>query len=440
MQWTYLLPVLFFLACRPGSVVAADYIAGPDDYRSYLAQLKPGDRLLLKGGDYIRGLPLHDLHGRPGQPIVIEGSQTEPATRFIARPGANTVSLANVQYLVIRNLELDGRNLPVDAVKAEGHAQFAHHVTLENLRITGHGNNQQTVGISTKCPARGWVIRDNIIEGAGTGIYLGNSDGSAPFWEGLIENNQVLDSLGYNLQVKHQKARPAEYAEGSTPAVTTIRNNLFRKAANSSGEKWARPNVLLGHWPLQGPGSEDRYLVHGNVFLNNPSEALIQAEGRVALYNNVFINKSGDAIHIQPHNDIPREMEIFYNTVLASGSGVIVREPARAEVSYTQRVTGNVISAETPLQAKEARHNIQMPFQPDLVTTGKFHRLTANLLSRSRGEKELPARLIHHYEAYPDWDMEGAAKRKNVMMPGAAISPEMDKWISRGDETAPATR
>lgn len=64
---------------------------------------------------------------------------------------------------------LDGRDLPVDAVKAEGHADWAHHITLENLliRVRGHGNNQQTVGISTKCPAWGWVIRDNEIIGAG---------------------------------------------------------------------------------------------------------------------------------------------------------------------------------------------------------------------------------------------------------------------------------
>ena len=440
-DWTMnrgnLLPGLVFMSCLLGNVMAADFKAGPDDYRSYLALLKPGDRLLLEGGDYFRGLPLHDLQGLPEHPIVIEGPQTKPAARFIARAGANTVSLANVRHLVIRNLELDGRNLPVDAVKAEGHASFAHHVTLENLRIIGHGNNQQTVGISTKCPAKGWIIRNNFIEGAGTGIYLGNSDGSAPFWAGLIENNQVLDSPGYNLQIKHQKARPVEYLEDAAPAATIIRNNFFRKSSNSSIEKMARPNVLLGHFPLQGAGSDDRYLVYGNLFLNNPTEALFQAEGRLALYNNIFINATGDAIHIQPHNDIPRDMEIFYNTVLASGAGIIVREPQQVDVSYTQRVTGNVVAAETTLQVKSAAYNLQMPYQPDLAMTDKYHKLTASLIKRSRNRKDLPARLVRNYEAYLDWDKEGAGKRQNVLMPGAVLSREIDNWILRGDASAP---
>ena len=113
------------------------------------------------------------------------------------------VSILDSSHVTIRNLELDGRGLPVDAVKAEGHADWAHHITLENLLIQRHGHNQQTVGISTKCPTWGWVIRDNEIIGAGSGIYVGNSDGSAPFIAGMIEHKLVVDTLGYNLQVKH---------------------------------------------------------------------------------------------------------------------------------------------------------------------------------------------------------------------------------------------
>ena len=112
------------------------------------------------------------------------------------------------------------------------------------------------------------------------------------------------------------------------------------------------PQCSAGAFALAGAGSEDRYLVYGNLFLHNPSEALLQAEGRVALYDNVFINGSGDAIHIQPHNDVPRDMEIFSNTVLASGSGIQVR---RAEgAPYRQRVVANVVAASTPLRGGEA--------------------------------------------------------------------------------------
>ena len=147
-----LLPML--VSGFPGPAAAADFHAGPEDYRAYLSRLAPGDRLLLRGGDYGRGLPLQNLEGRADAPIVIEGPRDGPGARFIARPGANTVSLANVRHVILRHLELDGRNLPVDAVKAEGHARYAHHVTLENLHIHDHAASQQSVGISSKCPAR----------------------------------------------------------------------------------------------------------------------------------------------------------------------------------------------------------------------------------------------------------------------------------------------
>jgi hypothetical protein len=167
-----------------GAVGAADYRAGPNDYRAYLNRLQAGDRLLLEPGDYRRGLPLHDLSGLPGKPIVIEASTPSAPPRFVARPGANTVSLVNVRHVALRHLQLDGGNVPVDAIKAEGHSRYADFVTLENLHIHDHAASQQNVGISTKCPAFGWVVRGNRIERVGTGMYFGDSDGSDPFVAG----------------------------------------------------------------------------------------------------------------------------------------------------------------------------------------------------------------------------------------------------------------
>src|SRR3990167_256088 len=82
---------------------AADYRVDTQNYRDYLRRLQPGDRLLLAPGDYRQGLPLHNLSGHPGQPIVIEAADPAAPPRFIARPGANTVSLVNVRHLVLRH-------------------------------------------------------------------------------------------------------------------------------------------------------------------------------------------------------------------------------------------------------------------------------------------------------------------------------------------------
>lgn len=343
--------LLSLTLCLAAPASAADYHAGPDDYRSYLPRLQAGDRLLLAPGDYPRGLPLHDLEGRADAPIVVQGPAHGARARFPARPGANTVSLANVRHVVIRDLELDGGNLPVDAVKAEGHARYAHYVTLERLYIHDHMASQQNVGISSKCPAFGWVIRGNRIERVGTGLYLGDSDGSDPFVAGLIEDNHISATRGYNLQIKHQLARPADLPEPERRHDTLIRRNFFAKA-DAQPDPEARPNVLVGHLPLAGPGSEDGYLIQANLFWQNPSEALFQGEGNLTLEANVLVNRHGPALHIQPHNDVPRRIELRHNTVLARDAGILVRHREASDAPapiYPQRAEGNLIFAARPL-------------------------------------------------------------------------------------------
>jgi len=244
----------------------------------------------------------------------------------------------------------------------------------------------------------------------GTGMYFGDSDGSDLFVNGVIEANQITHTLGYNLQIKHQKARPPDYAGRYD---TVIRHNVFSKSDAMPGPQ-ARPNVLLGHVPLTGAGSEDRYLVYGNLFLHNPSEALLQAEGRVALYDNVFINGSGDAIRIQPHNDVPRDMDIFSNTVLASGVGIQVRQAKG--MAYRQRLIANAVSAGTPMLGGEAAHNHTLAYQPDLLNVA-VSELTPHLLASSRSFSQLPDRLERELAAYPDW--------QRTSRPGARLAPAM---------------
>ncbi|MHB1094154.1 right-handed parallel beta-helix repeat-containing protein [Thiobacillus sp.] len=403
-----------WLCLLAGTATATDYRANAQDYRDYVRRLQPGDRLLLAPGDYLHGLPLRNLSGLADQPIIIEAAQPGDAPHFIARPGANTVSLADVRYLVLRHLELDGRNQPVDAVKAEGHSHYADFITLDHLYIHDHAASQQNVGISTKCPAFGWVIRGNRIERVGTGLYLGDADGSDPFVGGLIEANRISHTLGYNLQIKHQASRPAGHVDRHD---TVIRYNVFSKQDALPGPQ-ARPNVLLGHVPLSGAGSRDRYLVYGNLFLHNPSEALMQAEGRVALYDNVFINSEGDAIHIQPHNDVPRDMVIFSNTVLASGTGIQVRRAA--ESPYRQRVIANVVAAAAPLRDGEAAYNLISPYRADLLDIA-VSELTPHLLAQRMKTARLPQSLVRELAAYPGW--------KATTYPGARVSSALQDTL-----------
>lgn len=328
MQKRSLLLLLFVVLTGLSEKLSANKItATPVNYTTYISGLQPGDTLFLTAGNYTNGLTLNNINGSALTPIVIMGVTSGYTSVLQGRSCCNTVSITKCSYIVIKNFKIDGLNLAVDAVKAEGtKGNWAHHITLENNYIINHGNNQQIVGISTKCSAWNWVIRGNTIIGAGTGLYLGNSTGEAPFVAGLIENNLVMNTVGYNMEIKHQLDTVRDNFSGTANdnQTTIIRYNVWSKASNASTGANARPVVLLGALPGTGFGSNDHYEVYGNFFYENPVEALIQVTGNTALYSNVFVNHQDPGtrtVYITSQNGFsPRSISVFHNTVLSNSS------------------------------------------------------------------------------------------------------------------------
>jgi len=349
--WPAALVSLVF-AIAPALVRAAVVNANPSNYRSVLASLNAGDTMVLEAGTYASGLPISNKSGTTTQPIVIRGPDDQSAI-FTANDCCNTVQLDNVGHLEVRNLTLDGAGTNgAFGVDARG---TSHDITIENLRIINYGAHQQVVGISTKGPAWNWVIRRNTIIRAGTGIYLGNSDGSAPFVNGIIENNLIVDTVGYNMQIKHQLARPTGIGLPTAQSRTIIRHNVFSKQDGTVGSDGARPNLLVGHFPLSGVGATDRYEIYGNFFYENPVEALFQGEGNIVLHDNVFVNKAGSAINITAHNDKPRAVTVYHNSVVASGSGIRV---SNADTGYVQSIIANAVFAGSPITGPNQQDNV----------------------------------------------------------------------------------
>ena len=91
------------------------------------------------------------------------------------------------------------------------------------MNVDGSGD-KDNCGVSTRTPTWGWMIRHNVITGAGTGIYLGNSDGSDPFVGGLIEDNLVQDPIGYCMEIKYQLGRPSVPAPDVSVVDLTFRS------------------------------------------------------------------------------------------------------------------------------------------------------------------------------------------------------------------------
>ncbi len=311
-----LLGIGTLLATRGAAAVDAD----PSTYEAVIPSLVAGDTLDLAPGTYSGNLDIVGLAGTADQPIVIQGPADGSAV-FTGNGCCNTVEITDSSYVVVKNLTIDGQGLDgVFGVSTKGN-NTTHHITIEGCRFVGHGASQQTVAISTKSPTWGWVIRRNLIDGAGTGLYLGNSDGSQPFVDGVIENNLVMNTIGYNMQIKFQNAWPQGSGLPETPTSTIIRDNVFIKndAPSPDGD---RPNLLVGGFPETGPGSENQYEIYGNLFFHNPREALLQASGRVSIHDNVFVDAVGAAIVVTDH-DLPlRRARIYNNTIYGVATGI----------------------------------------------------------------------------------------------------------------------
>ena len=102
---------------------------------------------------------------------------------ILGETGHNTVEILNSSYVSIENLHIDSRGIPgAFGISAMGHDEnVTHHIRIDGNTLVGENSGQQTDGISTKTPTWGWIIRNNRILGAGTGVYLGDSDGTQPF-------------------------------------------------------------------------------------------------------------------------------------------------------------------------------------------------------------------------------------------------------------------
>lgn len=356
MKCTFVLFVMLWGVISNGSAFAKTYHGTPQNYLTFCTQLQAGDTLALAPGTYTGGLALKNLHGTPAGWIVIRAVRRYTAV-LIGRECCNTIDLRNCSYIRIDGLKLDGQNFPnIDAIKAGGGAQdYTHHVWIESNLIVGHGNNQQTVGISTKITSWDWTIRRNTIIEAGTGIYLGNSDGGAPFIRGVIEYNLILHPIGYCMQIKHQNQRPLLSGLPTENATTIIRHNVFAKDDRPSPDG-NRPNLFVGGPPLSGAGSSDRAEIYGNFFYHNPRESFLQGTGNLSIHNNIFVDGAQAAIRIQPHeNRRPLCVRVYCNTIYAVTTGVSI-----SGITSTVPVTvrGNAIFSPHPLTGTAPDRNL----------------------------------------------------------------------------------
>lgn len=423
--------ILFILLVLNANLIAQVIIAGPADFRTYLSDLESGDTLYLAPGIYTQSLRIVDLSGNEQHPILISGQPGQPKPVFLGNSCCNTISLTRSAFVHIRDIICDGQDVAgIDALKAEGsQGNWTHHIEVEGLELYGYGADQQNVGISTKCPSWNWWIHHNIIDAAGTGFYLGNSDGNQPFVNGLIEYNLVMNTLGYNGQVKHQNTGTRDLSLGMpAEGVTSIRYNVFSKAANASTGSLARPNLLVGNFPATGPGSSDHYEIYGNFFFQNPVEALFQGTGNIGFYHNVLFNNAGGwGVSVQTHEGFqPRAIDIFFNTVVVDGQpGISI---SGVNSAFMQRVWGNAVFSMNPLSGGSQLQNITAAYSqvsaylthPSLPLNGMDLTPDANALDITG----IDLSTFSKYQA-AEYDFDGKKRPGRV---AGAYSGELPLW------------
>jgi len=331
---------------------AGDVNADPSTYQAALATVKPGDTLHLAAGTYPL-LVVSSLNGTAQSPITITGPAAGGAV-VQGDASDNVVEIVNSSYVVLQNLTIDSMGLDgVFGVSAKGGtSNTVHDITIEGCTLKGQGASQQTDGISTKTPTWGWIIRGNVIDGAGTGLYLGNSDGSDPFVGGLIEGNLIQNTIGYDAEIKFQTAWPAGTGLPAGPNRTILRNNVFIKNDQPSPDG-DRPNLYLGGQPASGMGAGDLFEVYGNFFFHNPRESLLQVEGRVTIHDNVFVDADIAAIAAQPNDGPVVLFHAYDNTIYTTTAGIQVAQAA----TQGDFVVGNLVFAATPITGSIAQNH-----------------------------------------------------------------------------------
>lgn len=338
-------------------IVPSTINVNPSNYPSLVPTARAGDTVVFAAGNYASGLNLSGMNGAAGAPITFTGPTSGSPAVIQGTSGANTVELDSTSYLNFENFTVDSQDFN-DAIKAGGAVtNVSHDILIKGNTIINAENPtdpQQTVGISTKCIAWNWTIVDNHIHNCGTGLYLGNSDGTAPFINGIIENNLVENPIGYDMEIKDQIPYNSVSGMPAGPNTTIVRNNVFIKNDQPSPDG-DRPNVYIGGFPASGQGSSDTYQIYGNLFDHNPRESLLQATGRASIHDNIFVDDTGiAAIALQPHSVRPphgktvtfniQHINVYNNTIYSVPTGISVSGATLAQVP----IVGNLVFATTP--------------------------------------------------------------------------------------------
>lgn len=137
--------LLALLTCLAVDVDVTD----GDGLRRAVAEARPGSTIRLAPGDYAGGVFARDLHGRPGEPIVIRAADPERPPVF--RGGSFSFQLSRASHVELRDLVVEGSSDNGINIDDGGDLTSpSHHVVLAGLTVRdiGPGGNHDGIKLS----------------------------------------------------------------------------------------------------------------------------------------------------------------------------------------------------------------------------------------------------------------------------------------------------
>lgn len=316
------------------------------DVEAAIAQLGPGDELVVHGGTYeLSGRFTVDLVGMEGQPIVIRAADGERP--IFMRPDAsqNIWDFDRAEHVVIRGLEFAGGSagLRISSAKFLTIEDCEIHDTADvALRANDGGASYQGLRI----------LRNHIhhTDGTGEGMYLGcNSDGCRVF-DSLIEGNWVHDT---NAQTVSQ-GDGIELKEGSYNNI--IRDNVIYATGY--------PCILT--YSTVGNGAPN--IIERNVMWGCGDHA-IQSAADATIRNNIILGSAANGIAMQPHQaGTPANLIVVHNTIV-HGTGDAIRASG---------ITGSVVIANNAVYSQNGATVAVSGAMGGVVVTNNVGSSTAN--------------------------------------------------------------
>ena len=193
-----------------------------------------------------------------------------------------------------------------------------------------------------------------------TGLYLGDSDGTQPFVNGLIEHNLIKDTIGYNMEIKDQNSIPDIPGMPGGPTSTIIRNNVFIKNDQPSPDG-DRPNVLVSGVSGHRHGLAEHVRDLWQLLSAQPPRSPVPGLRTYLAARQYLCRRAGHypAVVLRKQNNPLKIALVYNNTVYTSGKGIYFG--TRAQIY--DAVVGNLVFSSAPIsgQIMQQSDNVVAP-------------------------------------------------------------------------------